>query len=221
MAKIESPNNKEVTQTESNFVSKISGFSQRIFGMSKFILGICLLPFVYAVSAAFLTQFSLIEKTLQRYFWAGVISMLITYLFIWEPAIVYARGQKLVEIIFNFLKPLVRIAPYVLPVYTIVIFFVFLIIANLFELTNYFIFLFGLTIALHLIFSARSLRSKKEDFLKGNYIFGFSLIYIINLTLLSFCFSVIFEKFSFVNFCNYSFQIAKSIFGAVVKQLFL
>jgi len=221
MAKIESPNNKEVPKSESNFVSKISGFSQRIFGMSKFILGICLLPFVYTVSVAFLTQFSLVGEALQRYFWAGVISMLITYLFIWEPVIVYARGQKLVGIIFDFLKPLVRIAPYVLPVYTIVIFFAYLIIANLFDLANYFIFLFGLTMTLHLIFSARSLRSKKEDLLKGNYIFGFSLIYIINLTLLSFCFSLIFEKFSFVNFCNHSFQIAKTIFGAVVKQLFL
>lgn len=221
MARLGSPNNKEVPKPEINFIPKISGFFQKIFGMSKFILGICLLPFVYAVSVAFLNEFSLIDKALQRYFWAGVISMLITYLFIWEPAIVYTRGQKLVEIIFNFLKPLVRIAPYVLPVYTILIFFAYLIIANLFELTGYFIFLFGLSMALHLIFSARSLRSKKEGLLKGNYIFGFSLIYMVNLSLLAFFFSLIFEKFSFVNFCNYSFHIAKSIFDAVVKQLFL
>jgi hypothetical protein len=220
MAKTESPN-KEVTQPEINFMPGISGFFQKIFGMSKFILGICLLPFVYTASVAFLAEFSLIDVDAQRYFWSGVISMLITYLFIWEPAIVYARGQKLVGIIFNFLKPLVRIAPYVLPVYTIILFFIYLIIASLFVLGNYFIFLFGLSMALHLIFSAKSLRSKKDGSLKGNYIFGFSLIYIINLALLAFFFSLIFEKFSFVNFCNNSFQIAKSIFGAVVKQLFL
>jgi hypothetical protein len=221
MAKAESPNNKEIHKPGINFMPKISGFLQKIFGMSKFILGICLLPFVYSVSVGFLAEFGSIDIISQKYFWAGVISMLIVYLFIWEPALVYARGQKLVEVIFNFLKPLVRIAPYVLPVYTIILFFAYLIIAHLFEMTNYFIFLFGLSMALHLIFTAKSMRSKKENLLRGNYIFGFSLIYIINLAVLSFCFSTIFEKFSFVNFCNQSFQIAKSIFGAVVKQLFL
>ena len=221
MAKTESPDNKGILKAGSNFMPKISGFFQRIFGVSKFILGICLLPFVYTTSLAFLTELSLIDTDSQEYFWAGVISMLIVYLFIWEPAVIYNRGQKLVEVIFNFLKPLVRIAPYVLPIYTIAIFFVYLIIVNLFELGSYFIFLFGLSMALHLIFTAKSMRSKKEDFLKGNYIFGFSLIYIINLTVLSFCFSTIFEKFSFVNFCNQSYQAAKSIFDAVIKQLFL
>lgn len=221
MAKAESPNNKAVPKPGSSFMPKVSGFFQKIFGMSKFILGVCLLPFVYSASAAFLAEFGAIDAVAQKYFWAGVISMLIVYLFIWEPAVVYAKGQKLVEVIFNFLKPLVRIAPYVLPVYTIVLFFAYLIIGHLFELTDYFIFLFGLSMILHLIFTAKSMRSKKEDPLKGNYIFGFSLIYLINLAVLSFCFSTIFEKFSFVNSCNNSFQIAKSIFGVVVKQLFL
>ncbi len=221
MAKAESPSNKEAPKPAGVFMPKISGLLQKIFGLSKFILGICLLPFVYSVSVAFLAELGSIDIVSQKYFWAGVISMLIVYLFIWEPALVYAKGQKLVELIFNFLKPLVRVAPYVLPVYTIVIFFAYLIISHMFELTNYFIFLFGLSMALHLIFTAKSVRSKKEDPLKGNYIFGFSLIYIFNLAVLSFCFSTIFEKFSFVNFCNQSYQIASGIFGAVIKQLFL
>jgi hypothetical protein len=221
MAKAESPNNKEAPKPGLNIIPKVSGFMQKIFGMSKLIAGVCLLPFVYSVSVAFLAESGSIDIVARRYFWSGVISMLILYLFIWEPAAVYTKGQKLVELIFNFLKPLVRVAPYVLPVYTIVIFFAYLIIGHLFDLTDYFIFLFGLSMALHLIFTAKSMRGKKEDLLKGNYIFGFSLIYIINLAVLSFCFSTIFEKFSFVNFCNNSFQIAKSIFGAVIKQLFM
>jgi hypothetical protein len=221
MAKVESPGTREIFKPVSNFMSRISGLWQKILGMSKLILGICLLPFVYTTSVAFLSEFSLIDKEPQGYFWAGVVSMLIVYLFIWEPAVIYARGQRLVELVFNFLKPLVRMAPYVLPIYTIFIFFAYLIVATLFELTNYFVFLMGLSIALHLIFTAKSLRSKKEDLLKGNYIFGFSLIYIINLALLSFCFSTIFEKFSFVNFCNQSYQTAKNIFDALIKQLFL
>ncbi|HTZ11662.1 MAG TPA: hypothetical protein VMD04_04750, partial [Candidatus Margulisiibacteriota bacterium] len=126
------------------------------------------------------------------------------------------------EAAFSYLKPLVRVAPYLLPIYTIIVFLLYLLLAYVFKsLADYFMFLFGFTIVLHLIFSAKTMRGKKEDFLKGNYIFGFSLIYIINIGLLSFCFSVLFEKFSFVNFCNQSFLIAKGIFGAIIKQLFL
>ncbi|MDD5155968.1 MAG: hypothetical protein PHF11_05775, partial [Candidatus Omnitrophica bacterium] len=111
--------------------------------------------------------------------------------------------------------------PYVLPVYTILLFFVYLIIGRMFEVTNYFMFLFGTSISLHLIFTSRTMRGKKEDILKGNYVFGFSLIYIVNITVLALCFSAIFGKFSFVNFCSQSFQTAKYIFDVVVKQLFL
>jgi len=82
-------------------------------------------------------------------------------------------------------------------------------------------FLFGFSIALHLVFSARSIRSKKGDFLKANYIFGFAFIYIVNVFILALGVSLIFQDFSFIDFFNASFQIAKGIFSAVVKQLFL
>ena len=201
-----------------------AGISRRIFGITKFILGVFLLPFVYSTTISFLNEFSMIEKPLQNNFWAGVISLVIIYLFVWEPAKIYLKGQKLLEIIFRFFAPLVRIAPYLLPIFFILIFIGYLILAVLVksdQLLNYSIFLFGFTIALHLVFSAKSLRSRQGDFLKANYIFGFSFIYIINLILLSFFLNIIFAKFSIVNFLNCSFQTAKHIFGALFKQLFL
>lgn len=204
-------------------------FPAKIFGIIKFILGICLLPFVYSTSASFLNEFCIIEKSSQNYFWSGLISLLIIYLFIWEPVIIYARGQKLVEMIFMFFKPLVRIAPYLLPIYTIVLFAVYWVLSYVFSaeggnsavLINNFLFLFGFSLGLHLVFSAKSIRHKQGDFLKGNYIFGFSFIYIINLMLLAFFLNLIFENFSVVNFLNNSSQVAKDIFSAVFKQLFL
>ena len=214
--------------------SKIAGFSQRVFAIIKFILGICALPFVYSSSVSFLNEFLGVEEIFRNYFWAGVISLLIIYLFIWEPNKIYVKGQKLLEVIFTFFKPLIRVAPFVLPIYTIILFALYGPLSLIFSakggsaggaksgaLINYFVFLFGFSIALHLIFSAKSIRSKQGDFLKSNYIFGFSLIYAINLTLLAFILSLIFGKFSFVNFCNNSFQTSKAIFEAVLKQLFL
>jgi hypothetical protein len=145
-------------------------------------------------------------------------------LFIWEPAVIYAKGHKLLEIIFNFFQPLVRVAPYLIPIYTLVLFLMYGLFSIFIEgawLTNYAMFLFGLSIALHLVFSAKAIRSKKEDFLKGNYIFGFSFIYIINLGLLAFGVNLIFDKFSFVNFSNVSLQIAKGILATIFRQLFV
>jgi len=212
---------KKSPKREENFKP---GLSNKVFGIIKFGLGICLLPFVYSTSIVFFNQFGLIEKSLQGYFWSGAIALLIIYLFIWEPAIIYAKGQKLLEMIFIFFKPLVKLAPYVLPVYTIVLFIIY----GLFSLAvksawlvQYSLFLIGFTFALHLVFSAKSIRSKKSDFLKANYIFGFSMIYIIDVAILAFCMNLIFKEFSFVNFSNSAYQAASNIFYALFKQLFL
>jgi len=205
-------------------VPKITAFSHRAFGIVKFIIGICFLPFVYSVSASFLNEFNTVEKLFRDYFWAGAISFIIIYLFVYEPAIIYNKGQKLLGIVFQFLKPLVKVAPYLLPIYTIAIFIIYLILPFAFktkESVGYFIFLFSFSLALHLIFSAKSVRSKQGDFLKANYIFGFSFVYIIDLVLLAFCLNIIFKEFSFVNFFNNFFQTGKNIIYAVFKQFFL
>jgi hypothetical protein len=215
---------KESANLAADSKTKIPGLSRKAFGIVKFLLGICLLPFVYSISVAFINEFSGVELILQKYFWAGMITLLIFYLFIWEPAIIYAKGQKLLELIFDFFKPLVRVAPYLLPVYAIIAFIAYLIASAIVKspgLTQCFIFFLGASMGLHLVFGARSLRSKQEDFLKGNYIFGFSFIYILDLLLVGFFLNVIFKEFSFLNFSNNSFQIASGIFSAVFRQLFL
>ncbi|MFA4888372.1 MAG: hypothetical protein WC628_02200 [Candidatus Omnitrophota bacterium] len=203
---------------------KFSAFSSKAFAIIKFLLGVCLLPFVYAVSLAFLNQFAKVEPLLENYFWQGLISFLVIYLFVWEPALVYNRGHKLVSFVFNFIKPLVKVAPYLVPIYTLVIFIsyeLFLLVSKSTELLCYAVFALGFSTALHLVFSAKSVRGKKGDFLKSNYLFGFSMAYILNLSLLSFLLNVIFVPFSFVAFCNQSYQIASGVFFAVLKQLFL
>jgi hypothetical protein len=208
----------------SGFSQKMAGLSSKTFGLIKFILGVCLLPFIYSITIAFLDQFALIDKSLQNSLWSGIITLLIVYLFVWEPVYIFQKGQKLLEIIFNFFRPLVRVAPFLLPIFTILLFILYGIL-SLFvtsdSLIQDFMFLFGFTFSLHLIFSAKSIRTKKSDFLKANYIFGFSLIYIINISLLAFCLNLIFKDFSFVVFSNKTYQIASDIFYGVFKQLFL
>lgn len=224
MEKKEFPKKEADSKQKTGISEKVSGSSGKAFGVIKFLLGICLLLFVYSSSIAFWNEFCLIDKQLQNNFWLGVISFLVIYLFVWEPAIIYNKGHRLLEIVFSFFKPLVKIAPYLLPIYTIVLFVLYGILSGIIKegwLIKYFIFLVGFTMILHLVLCAKSIRGKKGDFLKGNYIFGFSFIYVVDVVLLSFCLNLIFNDFSFVNFSNSSYSQAKDIFYAVFKQLFI
>ena len=219
----EKPEQNDVGGFSGDFSSKISGLSSKIFGIIKFILAIILLPLVYSSVVSFINEFTQVDKSLQQIFYNGIISFLAIYLFIWEPAIIYNKGHKLLEIMFSFFKPMVNVAPFLLPIYTI-LFFILYGLSNLgvsSHTLDFFIFLIGFSSILHLTFSAKTIRSKKGDFLKANYIFGFSFIFILNLTLLALGFSLILREFSFINFCNVSFTIFRNIFLAVFKQLFL
>ena len=204
--------------------AKISNLSNKVFGIIKFLLGICLLPFVYSSTISFLNELVLIDKIRQDYFWLGIISLLVIYLFVWEPAVIYSRGHKILELVFNFFKPLVRVAPYLLPIYAIIVFVLYQVLSMAITsewLVRYTVFALGFTISFHLIFSAKTIRGKKNDFLKSNYIFGFSFVYVLNLILLAIFLNLIFKEFSLVNFFNVFFQTAKDIFNAVFGQLFL
>lgn len=207
-----------------DFSSKISGLSSKLFGVMKVILAVLILPFVYSSVVSFLNEFTQIDKSLQQVFCNGAITFLAIYLFIWEPAVIYNRGHKLLEMMFSFVKPMVNVAPFLLPIYTILFFIIYALLSIGIKsswLIEYTFFAIGFSTILHLVFSAKTIRSKKGDFLKANYIFGFSFIFILNVTLLALGLSFILSKFSFVNFCNISFDIAKNIFYAVFKQLFL
>ena len=207
-----------------DFSSKISGLSSKIFGIIKFILAIIILPLVYSSVVSFINEFTQIDKGFQQVFYNGIISFLAIHLFIWEPAVIYNKGHKLLEIMFSFFKPMVNVAPFLLPIYTILIFILYGLLAlgiNSEGVLEYTLFLIGFSSILHLTFAAKTIRSKKGDFLKANYIFGFSFIFILNLALLALGFSLIFKEFSFVNFCNISFTIFQNIFLAVFKQLFV
>jgi len=216
------PNQEAEPQPEVK--SRFVVFYSRLFSVVKLLLGICLLPFVYSATVVFLQEAQRLEAGIVQSLATGVAVLLIFYLFIWEPGVVYAKGQKILQAIFKFFAPLVKVAPYLLPIYTIILFLLCGLVGLISRSTaslKYFVFLFGFSITLHLVFGAKSLRSRKGDFLKANYIFGFSFVYILNIALLSFGLSLFFEKFSFVNFCNLTYLIGQRLYVGLFRQFFL
>lgn len=190
----------------------------------KLTIGICLLPVMYAVSVCFLGELMKLEPRVIRSFAAGLGGFLGVYLFVWEPVVFYKKGQKLVEALVKFFAPLVKVAPFVLPIYTIFIFTILLLLNLWKDIAEYipvFMFPIGFSLALHLVFSAKTLRSKQGDSLKSGYLFGFSLIYILDAAIVAAFFSSAFGQFSFLSFFNGSCQISRDIFTVVFKQLFV
>lgn len=189
----------------------------------KLAVGICLFPVIYAVTICFIRELAKLESASTRPFIWGILGFLGLYLFIWEPVILFKKGQRVLEVIFRFFAPLVKVAPFVLPIYTILLsigYFISLPFSFMKEYIPAFIFGIGFSLTLHLVFCARTLRSKQGGPLKSNYIFGFGGIYILDSLLLSFFFNLAFEKFSFLGFFNGSCQISKDIFQVLFRQLF-
>jgi hypothetical protein len=204
--------------------SKIQAVTKRSLSVFKLALGLSFMTFVYSSTIAFINEFSRIELKYQKPLWEGLVAFVIVYFFVYEPAKVYQKGQKILEVIFKFFAPLVKVAPYVLPIYTILLFCLYPVFNYFFpydETLAYFMFLFGFSLALHLVFGAKSLRTKQGDFLKANYIFGFTLVYIIDVLLFSLCLNLVFEKFSFVNFFNVAYTTSHEIIIAIIKQVFV
>ncbi|MCM8792647.1 MAG: hypothetical protein NC826_05875 [Candidatus Omnitrophica bacterium] len=206
----------------------LSSRFQKIFDVLsitlRLILGVFLFPFVYSATRVFLSKIFMLDNSLKIGFFSGMAFFLIIYLFVWEPTIIYKKGQRFVQVIFGFFSPLVKVAPYLLPIYTIILFLSYFLLSLIFRIEHVldvFMFLFGVSIALHFVFSAKFLKSKSSDYLKANYIFSFSLIWLLNIFILSFGFNLILNNFSFVDFFNQTIDLGCNIFNAIFKQLFL
>jgi len=191
----------------------------------RLILGILLLPVVYGVTLNLLNQMFAVDKMILTYLLTGISIFLALYLFVWEPAIIYKKGQRVLEIIFKFFAPLVKTAPYVLPIYTILISLAYFILANFINsdyLLYYTLSCLGFCTMLHLVFTAQVLKPKQWDYAKiTNYIFSFSLIFILDLWLFGYIFSFMANNFSFLSLFNGSIQTAQDIYKSVFSQLFL
>jgi hypothetical protein len=198
--------------------------SKKALVVLKSLIVLFILPWIYAFTVAFINESKLIGGNSLESFIAGIISFLIIYLFICEPGKIFQQGQRITEATFRFLSPLIKFASFIVPIYSIIFFVVYILISIFIKserLLEIFMFLIGFCFALHLIFSAKSLHSRKDDFLMINYLFSFGFIYIINIALLAVGFSILFEAFSWLDFGKVSYQISKGIFFAVFGQLFL
>src|SRR5512137_1634925 len=109
-------------QAPSGFSGRVRDAGGKLMSVVKLLCGLTLLAFVYAGSRGFFTKFRLADAGLQTCFWSGIVSFIICYLFIYEPAAVYRKGQNILAFVFKFFAPMVKVAPFLLPIYSIIVF---------------------------------------------------------------------------------------------------
>ena len=198
----------------------------KITSILKLAFAVIFFPILVAVSVSFSNEIQKLSHHLVSSFVCGIFAYLVIHLLLYEPAPVYQKGQKITEVVFRFFSPLVKLASFFLPIFTILILLAYyLLVITLKDRFNpgyhsYFMFAVSFFMVLHIVFTAAALRNRQMDFLKASYFFAMEFIYIINIGIIAGMLSLIFKEFSFLNFFNGACQITQNAFLTVVNQLF-
>ena len=219
-----------------------------IIRIIKVLVGILLFPVSIATTLALAGQLSQIEKFqgLTTYFLKGAIVYLIMHLILYKPNYFYVLGHEIAHALATFIcggrvnsfrissrgggvlttksNFFIALFPYFFPTYTIffwLTYFLFSLFRDVSSFTPHFLFLVGFSLTLHLVMTIDSLKIKQTDIFKTGYLFSVSLIYILNLLLVSFILSLVFQDFSFSILFRTSLDGAGNIYYAIYEYLFL
>lgn len=118
----------------------------------------------------------------------------------------------------------VILAPYIIPVYAVIIAIGYFILSFFIDIAKYsgiFIFLIGFTLMFHLAYTAESMREKQSDLIKAGYFSSIAFIYIVNLVIVFLILSLFFRDVSFIEFISNVYNKTRFFYYSFWKQLFL
>ena len=216
----------------------------------KVIVGILLLPVALAITSAFAAQLGQLQieklQGLPAYFLKGVIIYLIIHLILLKPNYLYVLGHEIAHALATFIcggrvssfsvsgrgggvlttksNFFIALFPYFFPTYTIffsLVYFLFSLFRDVSGYVPHFLFVVGFTLTLHLVMTIDTLKVKQSDIFKTGYFFSVSLIYVLNLFLVSLILSLVFPDFSFPNLFYATGQHAGDIYYGIYEYLFL
>lgn len=196
---------------------------EKLLMIVKIILAILLLPIVIGSTIAFQQELSRFDALSRNALIYGMGSYIILKLFVYDFSHVYLWGQNLITNMFQFLKPLVNLAPYVIPVYSMIVLIAYAVVACFGKVALYksvFLFLFAFTFVMHIVLTAQDLYKKDGSAIKPTYFFGMSLVYILDVFLIALLASLILPGFSFPEFFGDLTAKTKEIYQLVISQLF-
>ena len=211
----------------------------------KLIIGVLALPLTYGVTAAFYSNFILIGELASslNYFTWGIASYVILHLLFYKPTYLYVLGHESVHAGLAWIfggkiksfkvsseggsvgtdksNVVIELGPYFIPIYAIIITIIYFVVASSYAINGaIFVFLIGFTLAMHMISTIEVMKIRQPDIVKSGYLFSIVLVYILNIIVISFIFSLIFQAFSMYKFFIDLWGQSKYIYLAVYRQLF-
>lgn len=214
----------EKRELANKLASKTRSSASQVSLVLKLLLAALTIPLIVGLTRAFYDTASALPDGAIKYFIYGFLAYLVMHFIIYKPSAVYKKGQRILEIIFKFFAPLLKVAPYLLPVYFILIaacFFIFRHVFNIGVDLEIFLFFMAFSLILHLVLTAESLRDKYLGLAKANYFFGFAVIYVLNILMLAAVFHFMFNEFSFLEFFTRSGTNSFEIYKRIFNQLFV
>jgi hypothetical protein len=182
----------------------------------------------------------------QKYFILGAITYLLVHAVIFKPSYLYILSHEVMHAIAALLSGgrvksikvssrggsvsttksniLIALSPYFFPLYTIIVVLLWLLLEYFLKTgPDYSIFLFmtGFTLAFHIVLTIDFLKIRQTDLLHAGYLFSICLIYIINLMIIGFIFSMVFKSMVFSAFLQDTYMRTKEIYTGIFSQLFL
>jgi len=215
----------------------------------KFLLGVFFFPVCVTVSMSLYEQLSQIRTISyynQKYFVIGIVAYLVVHALFFKPAYLYILGHEIMHVLATWLSGgkvtsfkvssqggsvatsksnlFIALAPYFFPFYTIITALLFFAVKLTFAAGpqyNIFIFLLGFTLCFHIILTVDFLKMRQTDLLHAGYLFSICLIYVVNLIIVGFIFSLLFERVVFLEFIKSIYFQSKEVYAGVFSQLFL
>jgi len=216
----------------------------------KLIIGVLLIPACCGASIALYHQF-LSLHSINRAGWvflAGIITYIVLYAASLKMTVLYIFGHEAVHallailyggkiisfriskqgggVVTNKVNTVISLGPYFIPFYTIVVTVSFLgarfFIPAVERYAAVFMYLLGLSTALHVFMTIDSLRVEQPDLTENGYVFSLAVMYGINAGIISLMISSVFADAGFVLFvrdtADQSWQIYKIIGGVFARM---
>ena len=207
--------------------SKSTGFGGRVLFFFKFVLAVLLLPLVIGTVVALEGEIHHLAPPFQQAIFQGMVAYVLMKFFVYDFDVVYKYGQSMVGACFQFLKPLMNFAPYVIPIYTLLLVIAYAVVhltgkmGAQDELAPVFFAVIAFSFTMHIILTAQDLYKKDSTAGKPDYFFGMALIFIIDVFLMALLLNLAVNGFSFVDFFKTLSQVSSNIYTSAFAQLFL
>lgn len=186
----------------------------------KFVIGVLVVPVSFGVTIAFYNNFMLIKElahSLNFFIW-GISSYVVLHILFYKPTYLYVLGHEAVHAGVAWLfggriksfkvseeggkvstdksNIVIELSPYFIPIYAIIITVIYFVIASSYNISSStFVFLIGFTLAFHMVSTIEILKIRQPDIMKSGYFFSIMTVYILNVIVISFIFSLIFPLF--------------------------